>query len=178
MENNPNYHRIKARLGDYEFDAEGDRELVSKQYDQFISTISAIFQAPKPAVQSTAHSSNGYIQAAKPPDNPIEDGILKRVFRQDDGLSLLAMPRTDNAEADALLVILYGFLKLENERAVTGLSLMKAAKQSGINVDRIDRTIDARGGLIQAAGNKRGRRYSLNNRGIAEAERLVREMVE
>lgn len=164
-------HRIKVKIGPAEFEAEGDPELVKQQFAEFMAAVSAIPQA----------------QPDKPPGLPprndpgaslISKDIFDRVFRRDDGISLLAMPRTDNAEADALIVLLYGFLKLENQRAITGVALMSAAKQSGINVDRIDRTINARPDLIQAAGNKRGRRYSLNNRGIAEAERLLREMVE
>lgn len=165
-------HRIKAKLGPHEFDAEGDRETVSKQYDQFIAAVTAFSQAP-------------IIQASvSPVDNntvaPVADELLNRVFRIDEPFSLLAKPKSDNVDADGLIVLMYGMDVIKGEKFVTGSTLMKSAKQSGLKLkaDRVDRTIDEYiGKYVNAAGMKRGLRYSLNNDGIKYAARLIKDMM-
>ena len=93
-------------------------------------------------------------------------------------MSLLATPKSEKADADSLLVLIYGLTEVKGEQAVTGTTLRKSASKSGVNVGRIGETLNARADLIQAGGERKGRRYSLNNRGIAEAERLIQTMVE
>lgn len=165
-------HRIKAKLGPHEFDAEGDRELVSKQYDQFIAAVTAFSQAPTVPAVPTITDNN----AVAPPT----DELLNRVFRNDEPFSLLAKPKSDNIDADGLIVLMYGMDVIKGEKFVTGSMLMKSAKQSGLKLkaDRVDRTIDEYvGKYVNAAGMKRGLRYSLNNDGIKYAARLIKEMV-
>lgn len=168
-------HRIKAKIGPYEFDAEGDRDLVSKQYDQFLALITAL---PKEAAQSLKNTD----PERPPPGNGIDlpRDVLSRVFRDDEPFSLLAKPKSDNVDTDGLIVLMYGMGALKGETHVTGSALMKSAKQSGLRLkaDRVDRTIDEYvGKFVNAAGNKRGLRYSLNNEGIKHAIRLINEMV-
>jgi hypothetical protein len=59
---------------------------------------------------------------------------------------------------------------------VTQLAI--AARQSGINVERIDRAISAREGLFIKGGSRRGGKYQINNRGVQHAESLLRGMFE
>lgn len=171
-------HRIKVKIGTAEFEAEGKRDLVVKQYDEFIAIVS---QMPKVAANEA--------QPALPPDaekkvhaafgsSKIPKSVLDRVFRQNGVLSLMDTPKTDNAEADALLVLIYGHTELTGKPDVTGVALVKSASKTGLNIDRVSRTIEARADLIRCSGIKKGTRYSLNNRGIAEAERLITKMVE
>ena len=118
----------------------------------------------------------------KPPANPQADiprEVMERVFRIGDTLSLAALPNTDNVGADALLALLYGYLILDSQQTVTGTSLMKSAKISGIPLDRIDRTMKSnQPAFVNAGGVKKSRRYSLNNRGIARAKEIVLSMVQ
>ncbi len=168
-------HRIKVKIGASEFEAEGNQELVKKQFGEFMAAVSQLS-----AQSSTPPPKHGNDADKLPPNIPIPRDVLSRVFRSDEPFSLLAKPRTDNVDADGLIVLLYGMSVLKAEQTVTGLSLMKSAKQSGLKLkaDRIDRTLETYiGQLVNSAGKKRGLRYSLNNRGIAEAERLIREMV-
>lgn len=58
---------------------------------------------------------------------------------------------------------------------MTGSRLMKAAIQSGLQVDRIDRTLtSAIGPFVTTAGFKKGRKYGLTNPGIRRAEDILR----
>jgi hypothetical protein len=162
-------HRIKVKIGPYEFDAEGDPDAVKQQYADFMTLVS---QAP-----SITPAAPNPVQPPPPAEN-VGKVDVARVFRQGDPLSLAALPRGDMANADGLLMLIYGYMKVLGEQGVTGTTLMKSAKQSGINVDRIDRALDPRRDLILQAGNKKGLRYSLNNRGEIEAERLMRQLFE
>ena len=51
------------------------------------------------------------------------------------------MPNTEKAEADALLLLLYGYTRIKNQHDVTALRLAQAAKQTGIQADRLDRLV-------------------------------------
>lgn len=173
-------HRIKAKIGEHEFDAEGDRELVSKQYDQFLATVNALSQLPKKDATQDDNTVNPPTNVNKS-EETIPRDVLNRVFRTDEPLSLLAKPMTDNVDADGLIILIYGMRVLKGEQTVTGLALMKSAKQSGLKLkaDRVDRTLASYvGELVNSAGKKRGLRYSLNNRGIAHAESLIPKMVQ
>lgn len=166
-------HRIKMKIGVHEFEAEGPREIVTAQFDAFMSAVSSIpTVAPSPVNQLGTP-----ITPAAPEE--VSRTILDRVFRQGETLSLAALPHGDNAKADALLALLYGYLKLSEQQTVTGTSLMKSAKVSGVTIERVDRTISAyQPDFVLAAGAKKARRYSLNNRGLAKAEEVIRTLVQ
>jgi hypothetical protein len=183
--------RIKVRMGNAEFEADGPTELVQQQYEMFMEAVAKASASPLAAASSgvtpagnsispAAQNVNG-VQGATIPGNSIAvtDDLMTRVFRRDsDSVSLLALPHTEEPEADALMALLLGYQRLLNRPNVTAVTLMQAARQSGINIPRLDTVLGSRTDLVLAAGARRGRRYSLNNRGVAYAEALVRRMVE
>lgn len=171
-------HRLKIKIGSAEFEAEGPPELVKEQFASFLAALpQASKESPPPAaVAPVAPVETPGI--TPPPALTLERDVLGRVFADGEPLSLMALPRTDNANPDALLVLLYGYHKLRDEQAVTGTMLMKSAKKSGVPVERVDRSLGSNAPLINAAGAKKGRKYSLNNRGITAAEGIIRRMVE
>ncbi len=166
-------HRIKMKIGVHEFDAEGPKELVTTQFEAFMAAVSSM-PAGTPA----------QVNQLGTPITPVTPGeasqaILDRVFSKGDPVSLTALPSGDNAAANALLILLYGFLKISGDQTVTGTMLNKAAKKSGVNIDRLDRAISVyQPEFVLAAGAKKGRRYSLNNRGIMRAEEIIRTIVQ
>jgi hypothetical protein len=64
-----------------------------------------------------------------------------------------------------------------NRTAVNGYTLIRAAKQSGVVIPRVDTSLAKRTDFVLAAGAKRGRMYSLNNPGVVYAEELLRKIV-
>lgn len=183
----PPVQRLKIKIGDAEFDAEGPSALVTEQYAQFLLAIQAVAVARAsatphretpttvPAANSPASQDTVVTASATPPS----EEMLARVFRRDgDGLSLLALPTGPNGDAEGLIMLLYGYQRLCNQTAVTAVALSQAARQSGISLSRLDRTLGSQTEFIMAAGAHRGRRYSLNNRGVRRAEELVRQLVE
>jgi hypothetical protein len=102
--------------------------------------------------------------------------LLDRLFSKDKHgtVSLRALPRGESAETDAMVALIYGSSVLANEPQVTGSRLMKAAEQSGLRVERIDRTLSSQiGPFVTTAGFKKGRRYGLTNPGIRRAEEIL-----
>ena len=172
-------HRIKMKIGVHEFEAEGPQELVTQQFEAFKELISSMPKGPSgPGVMSGLSQPDGStINPATPLD--ATQIVLDRVFSKGNPLSLAALPSGDNAAANSLLILLYGFLKINGEQTVTGTMLNKAARKSGVNIDRIDRVIAVyQPEFVLAAGAKKGRKYSLNNRGIARAEEVIRTLVQ
>ncbi|KQW68672.1 hypothetical protein ASC67_08360 [Methylibium sp. Root1272] len=98
---------------------------------------------------------------------------MRRVFAEKNAIvSLLALPKT---ASEALLLLLYGYQELKaSEYPVTGVRLMQAAKQSGLHqLDRVDRAMTPNAAYVLTAGSHRGRRYQLNNQGIAKAQEIM-----
>lgn len=174
-------HRIKVKIGDAEFEAEGPTEIVQGQFDSFLAAIASIpKQAPAPAnpAPATPAIPGQSVNGVTPPPQAVGSEILARVFREGDYLSLAALPTGDNIEGSAMLALLYGYLKLKNENAVTGTMLNKSAKISGVNIDRVDRVMGTIKDLVLMAGVKKARRYQLNNRGLSRAEEVINQIVQ
>jgi hypothetical protein len=187
----PQSERLKIKLGNAEFEAEGSPASVKERFEQFLALIEKqpaaaphnttitpdtgplVTDSVPPTVQATAAtlSGDGIVT--------VSEDVLSRVFRRDDDVvSLLALPKGDSPDADALIALLYAFQRLLNKSHVTGVTLMTAARQSGVSIPRIDTVLKSKADLVMAAGARRGRRYSLNNRGNVYAETLVRRMIE
>jgi hypothetical protein len=176
-------HRIKVKLGDAEFDAEGKPEDVKAQYEAFLALVSSLPKQAAPHV-STATAYNKTPVPGQPNNEPhgMAPEALERIFRRGDNLSLAALPSGDNAAQDAMIALLYGYLKLQSESTVTGTSLMKSAKISGVDLGKVGRVDRVMAALIPdyvlAAGVKKAKRYQLNNRGLAKAEAVINAILQ
>ena len=174
-------NRIKMKIGDAEFEAEGPSEIINAQFEAFLQAVSSLPKATAAVAVVPSPSVTAAIIPPLPmaPSAGISPEILSRVFRDNGNLSLAALPHGENKEAAAMLALLYGFLKLKNENAVTGTALMKSAKISGVNFDRVDRVMSShQPDYVLAAGVKKARRYQLNNRGIAKAEEIINALLQ
>ncbi len=113
------------------------------------------------------------------PDNKLERSLINRIFRVDgEVISLRVLPKTEKAYADTLLLLLYGYSAIKGEHDVTAVRLAQAAKQTGIQVDRLDRTIAQNAQYVVRAGFKKGVRYGINNPGIRRAEELIAALLD
>lgn len=178
-------YKLRVRIGVSEFEAEGDEATVKEQYRMFLDAIAEAPGAP-PVPRAAASRSDerplpfdGGPAPAAAPDNGtgIPSALMDRVFSNIRGvISLRSLPQSETRDADALLLLLYGFLKLKDEFNVYGTQLMKAARQSGLNIDRVDRVISDHRGLYLRGGARRGATYSLNNQGEIKAEGIMQSM--
>jgi hypothetical protein len=130
-------HRIKIRLpSGAEFDAEGSPADVKAQYDAFLELMKAAPQVPaKPAEAQENDKKN---QSPMPPlgDGPEpDDALMKRIFDiATDGLvSLKVLPRGDNAQAQGLLLLLYGYRRISQIENVYAVTLSRAQPSPAFN---------------------------------------------
>lgn len=170
-------YKLNVRIGDAEFAAEGSEQQVRDQFEQFMAAVTNMGATGKPKPEPPRNSDDGG-------NNGQSEGASKdrveRVFSVDKDkqfVSLKILPRTDNREADSLLLILYGFKELVGLTEVNAVRLSSAARQSGLQLERIDRTINAHRQYVTEGGAKRGKRYGLNNQGINKAIEIIGEMV-
>ena len=170
-----------------EFSGEGDKEAVREDYERFLEALKCLpIQAPPPLPVAppteatpnfrTYSDGNTVLTVA---EGGVDRAVMERLFSVDrtGTVSLRALPRSENKHAEALMALLYGHQVLRGEHSVTSGRLMKDARQSGIQVDRIDRILNTQSSFVTAAGFKKGRRYGLNNPGAKRAEEILTEIL-
>lgn len=161
--------KLHVEVHGNKFDGEGPAAIITKAYQDFLAKVG---QVPAAAVEKPTP-----IFKDNPPPGAL-DALYKRVYVEKDGvISLLAQPKTEDLEGDALLLLMYGYQQLKPaEYPVTAVRLMQSAKQSGLNIERIDRVIVGISGLVMKTGFKRSTRYSLNNPGHKHALEVMHKM--
>jgi hypothetical protein len=169
-------HRIRVKVGNAEFDAEGAEDTVKSHFEQFMSLVASLPASMTNPVEQNGDGKENNNRTAESVVSERQAELLERAFRVDgEQVSLRVLPPTNGTrDADALVVLLYGFLRLVNQQEVSASGLMAAARQSGIQRDRIDRTVPVE--FTNRGGHRKGVRYSLNNRGITRAEELLENM--
>src|SRR5580704_1033543 len=120
--------KFKMKIDTAEFDGEASKESMTERLALFAELVKAQLAAatqlaavaPKNTTitPETARlgTKTGQADVTDDPDMvaaystaPVSDDVFTRVFRRnDDAVSLLALPRTETPEGDALVVLLYG----------------------------------------------------------------------
>lgn len=159
-------HRIKMKLGDAEFEAEGTEESVKAQYESFLAALERRAAELPPALSAVPRS--------------FDDSLMNRIFelRPDDLVTLKTLPKGKAKEADSLLLILYGYRKLRNEERVLATHLLRASAHSGVRIYRPAHALAQHEDYLIRSGQKKGSTYALNNRGVAKAEEIAAKIFE
>lgn len=182
-------HKVRIKLGNSEFEAEGDQEKVEEQLQRFLDIVSKVTSlavseaasAPiKPAIaepQPPAAKPDGAAQPAVPSvpndDRPPQEVIARTYKTERDMISLRVLPKSKSYAADTLLLLMYGHYVLKGQHDVLGGHLLAEGNQSGLKMDRVDRVLDAHTEFVQKGGRRRGARYGLNNRGLQKAKEML-----
>lgn len=161
-------HRLKIKIGEHEFEAEGFPEDVRAQFEVFKELIA---KAPAPAP-----AKPGDLESGGKPDLSITDTMLDKIMRVEGRVvSLTARP---NSVDDALLLLIYGQRVLRKVEAVTGSELTDGLSQTGgLDVARIDRRLEKAAAEVTTIGAHRAKRYRLTNTGMAKARSLAAELI-
>jgi len=164
-------HRIKVKLGDAEFEAEGAEDKVQAQYEQFLT---AIAHAPKPSVDTPLTKDKKNDQ----PPGPVDDALMMRLFEQrEDGIvALRVLPQGTEREADTLLLLLYGYKRLRSEQNILATRLVRAANHSGLKLTYLNRVQAQLTQYVMRGGQRKGATYALNNQGVLKAEEIAAKM--
>ena len=161
-------YRLNMKVGDHEFHGEGSEESVKRDFEDWKGLIATA--GIKRELPSQSHLQ------------PPADFEPKQLFVMDEQeklVSLRAIPRGNDRDREAFLLILYGFKSLLSEEAVLVTHVKRALKKTGCPVDRIDRIAAkyVETGLVNKAGMNKGGRYSLTNRGVEAAAILAASLL-
>jgi hypothetical protein len=160
--------RLRVRIGDVEFEAEGQPDVVLAQFQAFQAHL------PKAPGDSGVVSAIPAVSAPNtaidaPPDPAALDAALANILKVEHRVVSLTAGRLP--VDDAVLLVLYGQrVALKNE-AVTGAELVRGLLSTGVTLGRSDRlfaTLASRGDIV-SSGRGRRKRYRLTNAGLINA---------
>lgn len=159
--------RMKMKVGDAEFEADVAGDAVQPMYDQFLSMLG-----------HRRNGSGGTVFAEAPPRDAFDPALLKQIFdvHQDGAVVLRMLPAGPDKEADAMLLLLYGYYVLKNEECVLATHLFRAAEHSGISVRRPTNECARNGRFVICNGQRNGSHYALSSQGHAMAEQIISTM--
>jgi hypothetical protein len=165
--------KIKVRIGEHEFEAEGPVDLVRDQFQAFrelLSTMPVPTQAPETSLpQQPTHNKE-----LKGDSTHVSlENILHVAGRV---VSLTALPVSST---DAALLVMLGHKDLRNNVSVTGQEIGDGLAQSGRQVPRVDRVMEdaIRDAYVLKTGVKRGTRYRLTNQGLTKALNIAKDLI-
>jgi len=154
-------YRLKVKIGEHEFEAEGPVETVETQFEAFKELI-------KPPVNKT---ENPLIVINR---DLIARGDLDHLFSLKNHRVVSLKFRLDST-ADAILLILHGQQQCRNNEAATGGEIKDGLEESGYNGQEVSRRLRElrHEKLIAVTGSHRAKRYSLTAEGLTRAEAIV-----
>jgi len=159
-------YKLKVHIsGQHDFEAEGDKETVERQFATFTELVRSVMSR-----SGTDAHAPGALPAS-----------LEKIVRTDDkAIFLSSVPETSYPAADALLILLWAYKLMRNEDAVSGAELLESLKKSGMNTQRIDRAfahyLGGTQALVVKMGIRRGVKYKLTERGISRTKELLRSL--
>jgi hypothetical protein len=126
----------------------------------------------KPTFEATVRTGS----SVQPPGETSDDTLLPRIFdlREDGAVTLKVLPPTGpDTNADAMLLLLYGYRRLKNEDYVLATQLFRAAAQSGIPLRRPVNEYMRNSRFVIRGGQRKGSHYSLSSQGLAMAKEIT-----
>lgn len=166
--------RIKAKFGDFEFDADGPVPTVEAQFNAFMKLVSSM---PTKNLGADLAHDKYVIENKNDPDALPHIPIEKVLHVSGRVVSLTAIPKS---ATDAALLIMLGQKDLRNNGSVTGQEIGDGLAQSGRDVPRVDRVMEQalEDQYVLKTGVKRGTRYRLTNLGLTKALSIAKELIE
>lgn len=174
--------RLRVIVGVHEFDAEGPPDQVTAQFQAWKDLIAAS------VATAAASPSNIYLPVNSVTEVKTRDGFAAPwdIFGPDSDRDLMTLkahpPQGDTRDADAILLVLYGYKKAGNDgegaSEVPVTKLKESLDVSGIRIPRIDRAVASylSSGYLLKSGRGKGGIYRLTNTGFAKAEEMAQRL--
>jgi hypothetical protein len=171
--------KLKLKVGDHEFEAEGPIDVVQAQFAAWKELIASIpaKQPEKPAYLSASGATAPLAELLQ----PSPDSVLRLPFEKimkTEGRIVSLTARSETIEETVLLILL-GQKEFRGNQEVTGSEIMDGLKQSGYMLKRVDHLMDklSTDGHVITIGVHRSRRYRLSNTGLTKALGIAREVI-
>jgi hypothetical protein len=166
--------KIKVKVGQHEFEAEGPSELIQSQFQDFKELIAT---SEKHKDDTCAVSKNqdktpaGTPFALQPPIAPTS--LYDKIMRVEGRIVSLTVRAA--TEQDAVLLMMLGQKTYRGNDTVTGNEIMEGLQRSGVIVPRVDRVMErlVSDGLVIRIGAHRATRYRFINQGMTRAQELA-----
>jgi hypothetical protein len=169
-------YRLRIRMGQAEFEAEGPRPQVHEDYERFLSRLGREGTAPSPLPTDAP-------MGGPAPQNRVD--LLYQVDKNRGVLSLRILPSIGSGVirhvANAILIILYGFKEYLGADSVPVLALANALRQSGhTGVKRLSTSCNylLKNGLLIKQGTGKGSLYKASNLGLQTARSIIHATLE
>jgi hypothetical protein len=166
-------YRIKVKIGEHEFEAEGPADIVQSQFEAFKGLI-AIQSHPS---NVTTQQRGNQVAANKNAVDNAETLPMDKILKVDGRvISLTVKPES---EAVAALLVMFGQKTSRGNDTVTASEIRDGLEHSGYRFARVDRLMQplCDEGLVIKIGTKKATRYRLTNPGLsratAEAEKAI-----
>jgi hypothetical protein len=165
-------YRIKVKIGEHEFEAEGPSEVVQSQFEMFKQLI-----ANQPNPIDTTKKEPEQVESRTPPARHFDIQLDQICQVSGRVVSLTVKP---NDEAIAAMLIMLGQKTFRENDTVTASEIKDGLEQSGYRPTRIDRIMQplADEGSVIRIGQRKGTRYRFTNQGIAKAKGLAKTALE
>jgi len=152
--------RLRIKLDNHEFEAEGGEEFVRLQFESFRMLV-----APE------RDEKNRVVE--KEPETAVSRS--KKIMRIHGKILWLSVPARP---ADAVLALMLGQKQFRNNSKVSGGEIMHGLRNSEIQIPRADGILSRhmQNGYILWTGSGRARRYSLTESGNSHAEEIIRQL--
>jgi len=174
-----NTYRLKIKIGQHEFEAEGPAQIVQEQFESFKQLVSTM------PVQQAPQAQNPPQEPENPVTMPQEESYgeldvsqLSKIMKKEGRLVSLTV-RAKSIE-DACLLVIYGQRALRGMELTTGGEIMDGLTATGgMSVARVDRLLEKLGreGDVIVTGTRRSKRYRLTNSGFAKAQRVASDLL-
>lgn len=171
-------YRLKIKIGQHEFEAEGPADAVKEQFQAFKDMIASAPQQPTPQPQKSpmeiADSATMRINGS---DMSADVQELSKIMKSD-GREVSLTVRAQSIE-DAILLIIYGQKMLRSKDLSTGGDILAGLQATGMPVGRIDRTLEKLGreGVLIVTGMRRSKRYRLTSVGLNKVRQIAADLL-
>ena len=171
--------RLKIKIGENIFEAEGSPEEIRDQYRMFIELVGSMpTAAPLPPQIQASEESGQVATPAPPPNAALNDIALDKIMKVEGRIvSLTVRPK---AIQDAVIVMMLGQKNLRNCEYTTGAEILDGLRTTGgYMFSRIDKLMEriAAGGDVLITGEHRAKRYRMTNSGLAKARQIAQDLI-
>lgn len=173
-------YKLRVKIGSHEFEAEGPPKDVKTQFEEWKKLITS---SPRTSLAPDAGTAK--LPATHVTEAQTREGLRAPwdVFNIDSKrklVTLLVHPTGESRDADAALLVLYGYKQAFEQDEVPVTKLKESLEVSGLRPDRIDRTLSVhiKAGFIMKTGRAKGGKYRLTNTGFSHADAMARKLFE
>lgn len=168
-------NKLKMRIGEHEFEAEGPPDVVKEQLAAFRELVETWKQTPSAPPQPQPSVPRPAAQTLGRGDQ--SELMLSKIMRNEG--RIVSLTARGASLEDEILLLLLGQRTMRSNDSVSGAEILDGLRLTGRTVNRIDYQLDKMtdAGDVITVGANRGRRYRLTNQGLAKAQELAMDLV-